>query len=351
MRHSPVILLVLSCTILFGGQSRADDGYSELGAGGLVFSKSDAISMDKEVLEISPSRVSVSYEFRNNTDKDVDALVAFPLPPIKCGWFDRNQYPDGFDTTVDGGIIHMQIDAKAFVRSDKETSDAQQGRFKPGEDVTALLTNKAAPVDCRLAVPTGKHFNEMTENYKKISALGLASADINNNPYRIYYQTELKYFWKQRFPKNSVVHISHSYRPAYGMSVIELPTDYYPAYLKNILLYRQFFADHPQLAAYKDADANREDRLYLIVSFILKSANSWDGPIKDFQLVLKGTPAFFVASLDGNMSMDGDKIVIEKRQFTPTEDLQVFYVADANIINALDEGKPVNLKPKPHSNP
>jgi hypothetical protein len=49
----------------------ADDGFSELGAGGLVFSKTNAISMEKEVLQISPDRINVSYEFRNLTSRDV----------------------------------------------------------------------------------------------------------------------------------------------------------------------------------------------------------------------------------------------------------------------------------------
>jgi hypothetical protein len=46
----------------------------------VVLKETDAISLDREDLFISEEEVRVNYEFTNTTDKDVVALVAFPLP-------------------------------------------------------------------------------------------------------------------------------------------------------------------------------------------------------------------------------------------------------------------------------
>ena len=56
----------------------ANDSVAELGTGGLILSRSDAVAMQSEDLFISPEKVTVDYVFHNNTDKD--AIVAFPLP-------------------------------------------------------------------------------------------------------------------------------------------------------------------------------------------------------------------------------------------------------------------------------
>ena len=56
--------------------------YAALGTGGLEFKKNTAVRMAAEDLYISPIKVRVRYEFVNKTDKDVEILVAFPLPDI-----------------------------------------------------------------------------------------------------------------------------------------------------------------------------------------------------------------------------------------------------------------------------
>ncbi|TIU61050.1 MAG: DUF4424 domain-containing protein, partial [Mesorhizobium sp.] len=68
----------------------ANDSIAELGTGGLILSRSDAVAMESEDLYISPEKVTVDYVFRNNTDKDVDAIVAFPMPDIEG---DPNEMP------------------------------------------------------------------------------------------------------------------------------------------------------------------------------------------------------------------------------------------------------------------
>ncbi len=84
-RYVLTAALALSATPVF-----ANDSIAELGTGGLILSRSDAIAMESEDLYISPEKVTVDYVFRNNTDKDVDAIVAFPMPDIEG---DPNEMP------------------------------------------------------------------------------------------------------------------------------------------------------------------------------------------------------------------------------------------------------------------
>jgi hypothetical protein len=61
----------------------ANDSVAELGTGGVVLSRSDSIAMESEDLFLSRDKVTVDYVFRNSSDKDIDTIVAFPMPDIE----------------------------------------------------------------------------------------------------------------------------------------------------------------------------------------------------------------------------------------------------------------------------
>jgi hypothetical protein len=65
--------------------------------------------------------VTVDYVFKNTTDKDVEALVAFPMPDIDGTIYDRPYIPDdqsdnflGFEVSVDGQPVKPTLEQKAF---------------------------------------------------------------------------------------------------------------------------------------------------------------------------------------------------------------------------------------------
>src|ERR1700758_935122 len=62
--------------------ARANDTLATLGAGGLVPLKSSTVLMESENLHITLHRVTVDYVFRNTSNQDVDAVVAFPMPEL-----------------------------------------------------------------------------------------------------------------------------------------------------------------------------------------------------------------------------------------------------------------------------
>lgn len=340
MKHVRTVwlgLLIVALTLVCQA-AHADDAYSALGAGGLVFKHSSAISMDREVLKISPDRIVVSYQFKNNSKKDVDTIVAFPLPPVKCGWFQRSDYPNDFETTVDGVPIRARIEKRAFVRDDEEGANAKARGFKKGQDVTRFLREHSIPVDCRRAIPKGRWRSIAVPGYTRAIEVGLASPYFKTDPYSIYYETHILYFWHQIFPAQSTVRITHAYRPADGGGVYGGLEDY-PAYRNNLHIYQQFFASQPKLSSFLSDLNPAENYGYLLVRFILKSANTWQGPIKDFRLVIKQPRCFVVTSIVGTMSLIDGNIVVRKNSFEPTSDLEVLYIGDQSTLDKLARGR------------
>src|SRR5579871_4486292 len=74
--------LVLVAALAGARPAVANDSSSELAAGGIVLTKTDAIAMQREDLSLSPAEVRVRYEMRNDTGRPVTLRVAFPLPDV-----------------------------------------------------------------------------------------------------------------------------------------------------------------------------------------------------------------------------------------------------------------------------
>src|SRR5215472_15843243 len=121
--------------------SLADDSSAVLGAGGFVLTKSANIRMAREDLKISPNSVRVRYEFVNDGGKDVDTIVAFPLPDIDLYEFSgsplgtvRDQTPNfvAFELTVDGRRVRTTAEEKAVYK---------------GKDVSATIQAAGLPIN------------------------------------------------------------------------------------------------------------------------------------------------------------------------------------------------------------
>jgi hypothetical protein len=86
----------------------ANDSVAAFGAGGLVFTKTDAIAMEQEDLFISEDKIRVAYVFRNTSKQDINTRVAFPVPEFPAepdmdiGLDVHSSNPMGFSVQVDG---------------------------------------------------------------------------------------------------------------------------------------------------------------------------------------------------------------------------------------------------------
>ena len=120
-----------------GSPCLANDSSAELSVGGLVFTRSDEVSLESETLRISPDVVAVRYQFLNQTQKPVTLTIAFPLPDIDLSEGENYSIPNndptnflGFKTKVDGKPVNFSIHQRAFLGT-KDISAALRGLGVP----------------------------------------------------------------------------------------------------------------------------------------------------------------------------------------------------------------------------
>ncbi len=287
-------LLALS-TFLATCTSLADDGAASIAAGGIVMTREPRITMAKEVLTISVDKVSVDYDFRNDTDLDITTEVAFPIPPYKMDMDGPSSHLQGFDDfklVVEGRPARFDVEARAMLK---------------GKDVTKVL--KTYGVD----IATFGHLDEKENRARDVDKLlpaqraALVRAGLlDDDPYADWAQwtVEKRYYWSQTFPAHAITHISHTYSPVVGFglvpqsSMIAAKSTASSADLNNRDV-DQDSVDEVKSVCPTDAllaspqkasshDPQTEGYGYLeYVDFILTTANTWRQPISDFTLFIE----------------------------------------------------------------
>lgn len=137
MKNAKIVVLIILSANLITLSLFANDGAVEVAAGGVVFKELHGVTMESEVLKISPEKVEVTFRFRNNTDKDIETNVAFPVPPF--GYYaesNHHKIPDFHDFTVfvDGRTIKYDTEIKA-IANEKECTDLLKKKGVPFKNV------------------------------------------------------------------------------------------------------------------------------------------------------------------------------------------------------------------------
>lgn len=301
----------------------ANDGIAGVSAGGIVFRKTDAIAMKKEVLNVSHKLISVDYEFVNESAQDVEETIVFPLPAYPAVQQMSDSYygqPNGFSISVNGQPVKFTTRVIALLEK---------------EDVTAQL-KKAGLTDAQIA------FNPELASAAKVPALTAAQektlaaaglyGELSDGDQGPLWQIQVNYVWKQRFPVNQVVKVHHAYRPFYtggpGASYMD----------KEVA--QQFCADKDFFNAYNKIVTRRgNDHMRVAqVSYILKTGNTWKRGIEDFTLnIVKGGPGELVSlCFPGTFKkINATTYQIKVRNFQPTRDLEVYFgnIAEADVTD------------------
>src|SRR6185436_17286317 len=121
--------------------SSADDSSAALGLGGITFEKSADIRMAQEDLRISPEKVKIRFAFVNDSAKDIDTTVAFPLPDIDT--WEYFEVPLG---TVTEDPVNF-VGFKVVANGQPVAFQADQRAIFKGRDVTATLKSVGVPVN------------------------------------------------------------------------------------------------------------------------------------------------------------------------------------------------------------
>lgn len=300
----------------------ANDSTAAFGIGGLTLAKSGDIRMDSEVLRISRDRISVDYRFTNTSAKDVDTIVAFPLPDVENGterpaWDFRGEL--GFQTTIDGAPVGYEI--------------VQTACFE-GRDITARLQAAGLPI-----MPVHDVFDPAVNRLPADVRKGLIGDRLIAEDGTDGKQTLWAAFWtvstsvtrRQVFPAGKTVAVSHSYKPFTGGSVGGRFDRVYRKEADFAKIRAEYCIEDSFVAGLdKRLKAAGTNAAYseVWISYVLTSGANWKGPIGDFRMTIdKGSPDALVSfCADGVKKIAPTVFEVAKKDFTPKRDVQVLII-------------------------
>ncbi|TIS99867.1 DUF4424 domain-containing protein [Mesorhizobium sp.] len=306
----------------------ANDSIAELGTGGLILSRSDAVAMESEDLYISPEKVTVDYVFRNNTDKDVDAIVAFPMPDIEGDPNEMPAIPDGqsdnflgFEVTIDGVAAKPQLEQKAFALGIDIGADlkAQNVPLYPFGDAAKAALAKLPQAVADDWIDRGLIIEDTADDGSGMKTV-----------YVPFWQLRSTYWWRSTFPANKAVRVAHRYKPSVGgTSSVSFFYDgqfqgQYIAY-KTRYCMDQTLENAIRKAAKNDPDGTPkyfENR----IAYILTTGGNWaTGTIGKFKLTVdKGDPKNLVSFCGENVRKVGPtRFEMTAENFYPEHDIDI----------------------------
>ncbi len=325
----------LTAAIVFAALSAstaiANDTMAELKTGGLQFVQSGDVTMAEEHLSISPEIITVDYVFRNNVDRDITTLIAFPLPDI-TGSPDMNiAIPDwesdnflGFKATQEGAPIDVNLEQRAFALSIDVTADLKSAGIPltPFGEKTGAALDKLDPETAKDWVSRGIVLEEEWDNGSGMK-----------KHFTPYWALKSSYWWKTTFPAKADVKVSHVYKTGMGGTVglSFLDDNSVPGGDRWEEYKTKFCVDDDLKRAVEKAIANApEDQKYSAlvenwISYVLTTGGNWAGSINKFKLTIdKGAPGNLVSFCGTNVKKTGPTTFeMEAEEFWPERDLDI----------------------------
>lgn len=270
-----IALLIAAC-------SYANDSLARVGAGGLVLEKTDNIQMVSEVLEISTSKIRVTYHFLNTSDHDIKTTVAFPLPPI-------------IDFQNDPGAYHAPLDSFRMFVNGAEVSVHKNRLFLVNNvDVTDKLRKIGLSddqifnpnFDCMSVFP-GSPYQRCFPTEEQNAAI--KSMDADNG------EIKETAYWEQTFPAGKEVEVVHEYKPFTGHNNYGRPHNAPPN--EECMDDSTRKAINSRFGDENSAHPVGSPPVVEDVEYILGTGRNWKGPIKNFKLILRKESPNDVVSL------------------------------------------------------
>ena len=328
-----ILLLMLFALMKPYALSYANDGFGALGVGGVVLSKTDKIALNKEVLDISCDKIKVYYEFVNESDKDVSATIIFPLPtyhadPPESGIIASGQ-PHDFTIRVNGAPVPFKTEVKAI--------DNQ------GKDVTSVLNSvglsdkqiASFPFDEKL-IDTNHELQLSKQQIAMLNETGL----IHDHGYPLW-GINVRYIWTHNFAAKKILRVEHEYKPfisggaaggyrhekgepwVLDKYAIDRPDKRYDFCITKAQTARL----EAFLARKENLDGDNEIP-GTVVEYVLTTANSWKGGIRDFTLKVhsKSEDEVVAFCFPGGFKKKSPNLYeAHVKNFKPKSDLSVYF--------------------------
>lgn len=333
---SSTALLLLASLLPFNAQ--ANDTVAVLKAGGLVLATTEEVSMEKEDLYISPEEVRVDYVYRNNTDHDVESIVAFPMPDIHIDNGSNEGVPNfdsenfmNFAVTQDGVELEPTLEQKVFAGTLDVTAEVEK------QGIPKIAAGKAA-WDKLNALPEDvvKDWIARGMLFANIPAPGEPQApEVDPN-----WRVTTTYWWRTTFPAGKEVRVHHSYKPSVGGTVAMTyiqdgnPGDAFTEYQQKYCIDDDFMKASAKL----EADQKANEGTYYFeqwLSYVLTTGANWAGNIGDFHLTIdkgKGNENAIISFCgDGVKKTGPTTFELWKKDFSPERDIDILMVYKQHV--------------------
>lgn len=327
----------------------ANDSAAEFGVGGLVMVKTDAITMLREDLTITPGWITVRYEFRNDGTEPVTLRVAFPLPDVPLDTYGGQMigetkvsvYPFNppnfvfFSVRADGEGIDPDIEVRAELPDGRSVLDELRE-----------IGGWSLVLRPRMFLNTGRSEVEASdvgpEVFRRLQALGALDPGGANDDGVGWarWKTRITYHWMQTF-RPGVTVVEHRYQPLAGF----FPFQVYERHWERD-------SSHRAVTEYCIDEAGRRvletlrtppDRppglqgwmTARTLAYVLTTGANWAGPIGTFHLVIDGAPAphdwgkvqFASACADLALVRTGPaRLEATAHNYMPTRDLRILMI-------------------------
>jgi hypothetical protein len=303
----------------------ANDSESQLGAGGLEFVTTDQVTMASEDLSISPTAVKVVYQFKNESNTDQHALIAFPLPDITGDGDFMVAIPTedpvnifGFKTTFDGKPVEATLHQYAFAVGIDQTDYLKKlgVPLEPFGDVTQKAIDALPAKDQQRMFQLGMLLN-------------MGDDDSGKPNYLPVWTLKSTYSWEANFPAGKTVQVVHSYVPSVGGTVATTFLGPESADNHTPSEYKKKYCTDDSLIKTLKASLKDPSELYSAqyteswMSYVWSTGANWAGSIHDFHLTIdKGDPKNLVSFCwDGKVTKTGPtKFEMQATDFVPPQD-------------------------------
>ena len=316
---------LLALALVYGVAVNGNDGAASTAAGGIQLTREARISMEKERLVIGEKKITVEYEFLNETDRDITTEVAFPIPPFERNYLDSDhpQPIDNFHVWIEGREIKYLSEAKAMLGNVDYSARLRQ----LGVDIVSLgHFDESGPA---IQNPSfSRDFGKLSkEEQIELRRIGLF------NEYFPQWTVELTYHWQHSFPAHKIVHVRHEYTPLAG-EMITGPGDLSPKpETHHLANFAQWCIDPPLRKTVTVRMQRQGYDSVTWVDYILTTANTWKTPIKQFELVVErpkpdSQAKHYLVSFcwDGPvLRPDSDHFVARATNFVPTKELSIAF--------------------------
>ncbi len=281
--------------------------------------------MQSEDLSISLHQVKVKYVFTNTTNHDIDATVAFPLPPLDGDLVAK----ESIDIPTQDPINFLLFKLRVNGRTISPKLEIRAYRDDNGEDITAQLRSLGLPLSV-IDPKMESAFNKLPEKQRKrleeeelIEDTGPQWPGSRHHIMWCGWKTRIEYYWHQRFPAHSSVYVGHTYRPVVGVTWDDWgdsawfemkpycgapEADREIAHLKTLFPYK--------------GDVMLYDKR---IEFVLTTGNNWSGPIRSFHLTVHLDHAYDVLSscMPGLKRTSPLTYEVHVSNFRPTSNLKL----------------------------